>query len=312
MNALDSVRSKSLQPLVMAFLENVERTSSSAMTPAKIAWQVRRDQLLCDCAMFRATGKLEPDLLRLEKETEGTDEYRKELRKLVQEFFTSLTPKTEERFLDRYGVGYINELLKEVAGMQQWIDALLASTTIEAWATFESLASDLWVIGVDDGPGEIAARLLLDSKSFKSPEDNIGPKKAHEIGVNPKTNLGTFLKRTGKISLQRLREIQLWYGRAFGEAAKDSFDKISDGYIFALAAVRNALTHAASRADTDFLKQAQRFPELKNYQLNDKILLDGEFVRKLREAAHALAVHLIQLVDDLITPQQPNDAASGS
>jgi len=116
MNALDSVRSKSLQPLVMAFLENVERTSSSAMTPAKIAWQVRRDQLLCDCAMFRATGKLEPDLLRLEKETEGTDEYRKELRKLVQEFFTSLTPKTEERFLDRYGVGYIKRTPKRGRG----------------------------------------------------------------------------------------------------------------------------------------------------------------------------------------------------
>jgi len=303
MNALVSIRSKQLQPVVTAFLENVMRIGTSAVTPAQIAWQVRRDQVICDCARFRATGKLEPDLLQLEKEVELPDEYGKEREKLIKEFFTSLTLGQEEQFLDRYGVGYINVLLEKIEGMQLGIEALLASITIEAWTAFESLAADLWALGVDDGPEEIAARLLLASKSFRSPEDSIGPEKAHEIGVNPKTNFGTFLKRTGKVPLQRLRDIQSWYGRAFGKAAKDSFDQISDGYIFALAAVRNALTHAAGRADSDFVKAAQRFPELRNYQLTEKILLDGDLVRKLREAAHALAVHLIQLVDDLLTPQ---------
>lgn len=298
---LGLIKSKQLHSLISAFVENVYRTSSATIMPAMIAWQVRRDQVLSDAAMVRATGKLEPDLAQFDAEFDPGEKYRKEFESLATTFFKKVTPDQYVQMIAKYGVGYVSLLLEESKSMQTAMEALLAAVIIESWTAFESLASDLWATGVDAGSGDISARLLDSHKSFRSPEDNIGAKKSHEAGVNPKTHLGTFLRRTEKVVLQKIKEIQFWYGRAFGEDAAKLFDETANGYIFALAAVRNALVHNAGRADAKFIDLAQRFVELRQYKIEDAILLDGEIVKKLQEASHSLAVRLIRFVDSLLT-----------
>jgi hypothetical protein len=64
------------------------------------------------------------------------------------------------------------------------------------------------------------------------------------------------------VTLQKLKDIQFWYGKAFGKNASKLFDEVADGYIFAVSALRNVLIHNAGKADSTFVKHAQRFPEL--------------------------------------------------
>jgi hypothetical protein len=298
------VNSIQLQPIIAAFLENVSRTNSAAITPAMIAWGVRRDQLLSDIAMVKATGKLEPNLVQFDTAFEPGHKYREEFENLTRTFFSNQSPDQYVQLLDKYGIGYVNILLEESKGMQEAMEALLASMIIESWATFESLASDLWVTGVDNGPGEIVARINVASqKAFKQPEDNIRPETVHDIGIDAKTHYGSFLREIGKVTFQRLRDIQSYYGIAFGKDASKLFDEVADGYIFSLSAYRNALTHNAGKADKHFVKQVERFAELRQIKINDRLLLDGELVKKLQQAAQSLAVRLIQFVDYVITPQ---------
>jgi len=228
--------------------------------------------------MVNVKGSLDPDFLQFE----GTDEiakgYREEFERVTRTFFSNLTPEKSEQLLEKYGLGYVEVLLQESKGMQQAMEALLSSVVTDSWTTFETLASDLWAVGVDNGPPEITARLILASKSFKNPDDNIGAAKAHEIGVNPRTHMGTFLRGTGKVTFQRLRDTQAWYGTAFGKHASRLFDEVADGYVFAHFVLRNVLIHNAGKADPQFVKHAQRFPELRKFAVNEQIFLDGELV----------------------------------
>jgi len=66
--------------------------------------------------------------------------------------------------------------------------------------------------------------------------------------------------------------------------------------------LRNVLIHNAGKADSTFVKHAQRFPELKQYNPNDELLLDGETVKKLRDSATLPSGRLIQFIDDVLTP----------
>ena len=296
-------KSAALEPVTDAFFANFKRIAAHTISPARIAWKVRRDQLLIDHAMFKATGKLESTLEQFPNE--GDPEWKKydeEFTKGARDFLEKMTPDENNKLIFKYGVQYIETLLEESKHMQDSMEALLSFIILGSWTAFESLASDLWIAGVDNGPGEIAAALLMASKSFKTPEDGIGPKKAHEVGVNPKTHFGTFLKGTGKVSFQRLRDIQYWFGIAFGQEASKLFDDVADGYIFALSAFRNALTHNAGKADKSFVKHVAAFEEFRSIQPDDPLLLDGEIVRKLQNASLTLATHLVRFVDDILSP----------
>ncbi|PYL10069.1 MAG: hypothetical protein DME34_01280 [Verrucomicrobia bacterium] len=140
---LAMVRSDSLRPVIDAFVENVGRSDCSALTPAQIAWKVRRDQVLADCAMFAATGKLGPDLLEFEKTFEENAKYKEEFESITKKFFSNLTPEQNSQLIFKYGIGYVNILLEGSQAMQRAMEALLASLVLESWTTFETLASDL-------------------------------------------------------------------------------------------------------------------------------------------------------------------------
>jgi hypothetical protein len=300
---LSKASSAALQPVIDAFLTNLNRISAHAVMPTQIAWKVRRDQMLADYATYKAKGKLEANLDQFPNaDSADWKRYQEEFEKASTAFFSNITPEQNNMLLFKYGVQYVEILLEESKTMQDSMEALLSFIVLGSWTAFESLASDLWLAGVDNGPDEIVGTLILASKSFKSPDDNITPKKAHEVGVNARTNFGTFLKGTGKVSFQRLKDIQFWFGIAFGEQASKLFDETAEGYIFALSAFRNALTHSAGKADTRFVKQVAQFAEFRSIQINDPILLDGALVKKLQKASLELGTRLVQFVDNVLTP----------
>jgi hypothetical protein len=169
---------------------------------------------------------------------------------------------------------------------------------LSAWTAFECLASDLWVAGVDQGTMEIRNRVA--DHTWKASEA-IPTQGAHTWQFDSRTHYGSWLRERGKVSFLKLEYIKSNYKIAFGDDCKNLFDTVTDGYIYALSAVRNVLTHNSGIADKQFLQMAQRFTELKEITKGQLVLLDGDLVRKLSFASLELGHALIKHVDGLLS-----------
>ena len=113
------------------------------------------------------------------------------------------------------------------------------------------------------------------------------------------------MKDNQAILFQRFRDIKFWYKTAFGQNVEQLFKKTEGGYIKALSAVRNVILHKGGTADAIYRNEVQKFPELKHVQENKLIELDGEIVRKLRNAAIALGVELLLFIDGALEQSTP-------
>lgn len=278
MKAIAATRSPALHPVGKAFVTNLTRMSSLAVMPIEIAYRAKRDQQIEDYLALKANLEV-PPLLHADAENIAA--------------------------LQANAVNYVEHLIHSSKGMLQSLEAVLASLITGSWTAFEVLASDLWVAGVDHAPAEVVARLHVASdKLFERPDDNIRPETVHEVNIDARTHYGSFLRAIGKVSFQKLHKIKAYYEAAFGFDAAKLFDDTEDGYIYALSAVRNVLTHSSGKADKQFQKQVERFPELRAIQIGDEVLIDGSLVIKLRTAAAVLGAALLHYVDDIITPPQ--------
>ena len=203
------------------------------------------------------------------------------------------------------GVETVQKLADANVGMHASMEAIFEFVIRESWTLFEIFASDLWVVAIDSGPKELVTN-VVHSKSLNK-ADSITPEAILGLEFDPRRNMGSFLRETRRVTFQKISDIRTFYSLAFGVKQIDAiFDDIDDGYVYALSAVRNALTHNGGRVDGKFLDQAKRFSELRSLPLKTKILLDGEVVAKHRNAAANILVALFKLVDDTLTPPQTN------
>ena len=298
-----NLRSECLRTPIEAFLSNLKRASTFASMPAEIAYRVRRDQLLSDCATFNTTGKVEPNLRQF-LDGEPSDDYKTEFEKLAREHFSKT--KTEDNRLNLtlgLGVGYIERMLDESLPMRESMDATFEAVILQSWTAFECLTGDLWVSGVDNEPGEVVSRLIYERRRLKNPDDNVRPETVYRTGINPKTHYGSFLRAIKSVAFQTLTDIKKYYGIAFGEEFTDLFDAIDAGYVEVLAAFRNAITHNSGRADRHFISQIARFRDFSEIRENDRLQLEGGLVLRLRNVASALGRGLIEQMDELLTPK---------
>ena len=111
------------------------------------------------------------------------------------------------------------------------------------------------------------------------------------------------------VSFQTLPNILKFYGLILEKKEMAVFDE-ADGYISALAAVRNVLTHKAGRADVAFVKKAAAYSELNGAQVGGIVLLDGELVKRLWNASASIGGALLQAIDNIVTPIPPVTTAT--
>jgi hypothetical protein len=265
MKTFKQVRSDSLKDCANAFHTNMERIVAFAIMPAAIAFQIRRDTIFSSNAIFRVTKKGEMTLDEAINMKLTSPEISADIEKQLREFLSETNK--HEKYFYHLGVKYIENLTSlDVAeaptAMQDSMDAVLSSV-LDSWTAFESLAGDLWVAGVDNDPGEAVANLTLAAASnkLKRPDDNLRPATVYRSGVNPKTHYGSFLKAVGSVAFQTLWDIRTYYEIAFGKDTLQLFDDVDGGYIEALAAFRNVLSHSAGRADKKFIDRVRRFSE---------------------------------------------------
>jgi hypothetical protein len=295
-------RSPCLNEVVATFYNNLVRTDTFSVFPAAIAFEAIRDQLWRDCAVFKVMGKVAIRGQELSAKQKKAIE--KELRKLVsaehkQQAFAG--PSGIQTRI-KIGANHVEGMASYELGSSDGIKALLFAVIVESWMAFEILVADLFYEALDHGPSEWRINVGRKHKEFSGGSNWEPQKVAPPVVHDPQENYGSFLKDNDAISFQKFRAIKFWYKTAFGEKAEKLFRDIEGGYIRALSAVRNVILHKGGIADATYKKEIQKFPELNSAEEKKLIRLDGEIVRKLRNAAIALGVELILYIDSVLVP----------
>jgi len=288
--------SESLRPGAERFLFSNIRGSTFALMPAWIALEATREQLWFDHATIKAGESIDPDLSKYNS-AKITPEMEAEFNRLVAEH-RRINKDEARQLLRDIGISYVEGLLRWSNATAHSIDALFAMIILDSWASFEFLASDLWVVTMNTENGTLATRLEL-SGVLRCPN-----KKATSETTQPniKASYGSYCLETGRASFQSLENIKRIYAATFGEHIRKLFDDVENGYIHALHAFRNALLHRGGEADQTFLDQVQRFSEFRGISVGNKLLPDGERVKKMRDASVQLGRQLIQIADNVLTP----------
>ena len=299
---MDEFRSEYLHLIALTFLNNLARTACFALMPAQLAVLARNNQLWLDYIDIKLGRSLNPELKEYSPGKFSAEE-EKLARPIVEKYY-KLSASEKRDLLANVGIAFVEQNLTSDTNMRESMTALLSTIVLESWTAFESLASDLWVAAVDQGPKDIRNRVML-SKTLLVPDDQITAEKIHELEYDSSRQLGSFLRDVGKVSFQKLDYIRRFYCAAFGKEIDQLFEKTEDGYIFALSAFRNALIHKAGKADRRFVKTVARFEEFRSINPKDHLMLDGEIVRKLHNSAIVLGWELIGFVDNVLTPPKP-------
>lgn len=291
-------RSEFLRPVALAFLTNLTRTSRFALMPAHLALLAQRSQLWTDYIDQKLGRSIDPES---KEYSPAISQEEIELAGPLIERAQSLSDAEARELIDNLGIKYIEYSLRIDRDMQESMAAVLSMIILASWTAFESVASDLWVAAVDQGPKDIRNRVML-SKNWLTPDEQITPERIHEIEYDAGRQIGSFLREVGKVSFQKLEYIRRFYSAAFGKEVNQLFEKIEGGYIFALSGFRNALVHNAGKADKRFVKAVARFEEFRSIKPKDTLVLDGEIVRKLHNSAIVLGWKLVEFVDNVLTP----------
>ena len=296
---LKDFRSEALRPIAERFWFSNLSGSTFARLPAWIALEATREQLWFDYATVKSGETIDPDLVKYHS-AKITPEIEAEFNRLVVAHRQIEKDKWRQLLLE-IGITYVEGQLKWSRASAQSFDTLFSMIILDSWSAFEFLVADLWVATLNEEDGILASRLEL-SDELQKPKGTT----AETIKHNIKISYGSYCLETRRVSFQRLENIKRVYSATFGEDAKKLFDDVEGGYIHALYAFRNAFAHRAGEADSTFVEQVQRFPEFRGINVGDKLLLDGEQVKNMRDASIQLGRRLIQMADKVLTPETTN------
>jgi len=297
---LKDFKSICLVEVADAFNWNLIRTSTFALMPAWIALEAIREQLWFDHATVKAGRKIDPRL----SEYAGivfSEEMADEYDGLVKEH-RSISDKELKKLLQDIGIDHIENHISTSKGLAVGVEIVFESVIRESWTAFEDLARELWAVTLDNDDGTIQGR-IVGKTTRKNPSKNVKPI------FSVRTHPGSYQVETRLVIFQSIEEIKRLYDLAFPHSAKQLFDDVEGGYIYALSAFQNVLTHTRGRVDREFLNKLSAFPEFKDIPEGDYIAPDGETVRRMRDAAMIIGRKLVELADAELQRQNPDNSS---
>ena len=276
------IKTEALKPPCSIFTWHMLRTANLAALPAMMAFLTTKEQLIVSNAMFKEFKRGEFTLHDV-----FNPQIRAKIRQDAQtrwDTFEDDGLSLDQHVKGPFGVGHVEHILKQNLGMQDSMDAIMAAIVSESYTAFECFVSDIWVSALNTGPREIANKVAV-HKDLKRRDDPITVKMLYESPYDVRAEIGSFLRETRRVSFQTLDNIKSAYAMAFGQDVVDLFPTIDGGFIEALCACRNIIAHKAGRADSEFLRKVERFPEFSECKLHQPVFLDGELVSKMLNAA---------------------------
>jgi hypothetical protein len=295
MNAPAQLKSNCLKPCCEAFVSNMDRTILIPEMPVLLNFTMLVESYLRALEMLKAAKAGDHDISLKSFMTRPVSDL---TQNEASKQFATWTMQEQQKLRYQNVIFPIDALATDDPIVGKSMDALLTSVVLESWLFFEALASDLWAVGVDNGGKIISARTHANETWEKDREGMKAVKLPSSVQSNAKTHPGSFWTEVGFVSFQKLRSIRMYYKMAFGDRVEKILDESANGYINALSAVRNCITHSAGKVDAHFQKQASRFDEFKNLPVGEKLMLDGNMVSLLRDAAFQTGLGLVNFVDE--------------
>lgn len=304
MSAIPSVRSRCLDSLILAFRANLNRTVIFQMLPVEIATQGRRDAIFEANAGRLSSGNSFYSIGDVVTQRDSPI-YRQTFADQVAELeeASRKNPALQNKLRVDLGVNYVNRLLDENPEMRESMDAIFASVIMDSWTAFECLSSDVWSEAVNKGPSILRSNVMGSKKLKTGKTLPKTPKPGARQPIDPAVDLAGSLIELGRVSFQSVWNIEEFFKIILDRSVFDKiFPSSPRGPVAALAAVRNAVAHKSGYSDQQFEDQTKSFPYLSCFKARQKIMLDGEIVARLRNAAIQTGSALLTAADDIITP----------
>jgi len=207
------------------------------------------------------------------------------------------------------------------------IRTLMATQIVGVWATFETLATDLWVASLNARPRSLACLSGFPQRIGRAAEgkpahggksqDNSDDGKSISLDRLARLTRGTFDTRQlmgdllrRRFAFTTLTGIRKAYSSAFSEREKKLQTKgidaaLSSSSLSALAATRNLIVHRGGNVDDEYrvdMLNAPNAPLMTRAMLWD---LDGPFVRQLIDPVIICCNDLITAVDEWLHEKGP-------
>jgi hypothetical protein len=212
------------------------------------------------------------------------------------------------------------------ADTKQSLDVMFESQIVSAWTMFESLAGDLWVDAVNAVPQPLALlngcvhriknKIVTpedDAKSQKQPNaKRYAPEELFSLTETFDVSklMGDFYRDNERVSFISLRRIRQAYSSAFSIDNDQIDDALSMTELDNLALTRNAIVHAAGKADGAYVKGHKYLPDVPFEGPEKKIPLDGTSTNKLILSVVESCTKLINAVDHWLRAHQNSRPAT--
>ena len=195
--------------------------------------------------------------LRQNREDDFEEQYRKELDKLMESEFVPETEKIAKGAVEEGKNMFTQMLEKNEIGLRETYDALLDSSTVWIWCSFEVLMRELWKQSLNEGGKYLGNVVIKKLPSQDRTTDKIQSKYIRldylaKYNYDVSKDLGTVL--VNKFDFTSCSGICEAYNCAFPKS-ENIKKALNSKKLSELEAARNVIVHNAGIIDSDFCKR---------------------------------------------------------
>lgn len=172
---------------------------------------------------------------------------------------------------------------------RQGVEASFAAMIMSAYATFETLAADLWIAAVNRHVS------LAKNWAEQNPNKQFNMVDLYSRGGDLSKSSGTALHQTRKVTFESLKEIRGAYSHAFKSELDSAFDTVP--YISAAEKIRHLFAHRGGLIDSKFRNEMSDFEESRAMVIGDRLRLTGDITGTLISACVECGVELLISAD---------------
>jgi hypothetical protein len=191
-----------------------------------------------------------------------------------------------------FGANVISSMLdgkQPVLAAGEGVEAAFAAMAMNAYATLETLAADLWIAAVNRD------HKLAVNWQEKNSEKQVLVSVLAGYGFDVSSNMGTVLHETRRVSFESWGEVKKAYTHAFKGELDDAFEPQRPIYL--AEKTRHLFAHRGGMVDRKFRDEMKGFPEYSSLVVGERLRLTGPVVRDHVDACVKCGVALLQSVD---------------
>jgi len=309
----DSSDYPKLSQVVSSLWVHADRLSGLCAVPSYfVELALVTQNFACQSALTASSGRtVLPEKLTQKETSVARREFLKILNEFPRKDPRNLTA-TERRISKDWSHRMLTGLVAKMdAGTASGFESLLSSIIVNAWTTFESFSTDLWVEALNSNP-----KLAMYASLTNLPADNKGEEMSIEndagksvsikqidaYGYDLRGRMGLVLKASNKFNFNRLYGIEAAYHAAFGKKAKAVFDKPKYRRMTVLEGMRNVLVHSGGKIDLGWERRVKKDPaafgKLGSIPRGHPLPIDGATINEFVRLCISICRDLLNLVND--------------